>query len=148
MSKKNNLGFVYKEEILERSINPGFSSKLSKADKLVSGLNPFCGDEVKFHFNLNQDNITNIYLELEGCAIHKASSSLLAEIILNENIHIIPTICDEFITFFNTKSNSNYKFKNQKLQITNPIHSVKSNQIRIKCVLLSWNAIYNNLFTN
>ncbi len=148
MSKKNNLDFVYKEEILERSINPGFSSELSKADKLVSGLNPFCGDEVKFHFNLNQDNITNIYLELEGCAIHKASSSLLAEIILNENIHIIPTICDEFITFFNTKSNSNYKFKNQKLQITNPIHSVKSNQIRIKCVLLSWNAIYNNLFTN
>jgi len=148
MSKKNNLDFVYKEEILERSINPGFSSELSKADKLISGLNPFCGDEVKFHFNLNQDNITNIYLELEGCAIHKASSSLLAEIILNENIHIIPTICDEFITFFNTKSNSNYKFKNQKLQITNPIHSVKSNQIRIKCVLLSWNAIYNNLFTN
>jgi len=146
MSKKNNLGFVYKEEILERSTNPGFSSKLSKADKLVSGLNPFCGDEVKFHFNLNQDNITNIYLELEGCAIHKASSSLLAEIILNENIDIIPTICDEFITFFNAKSNSSHKFKNQKLQITNPIHSVKSNQIRIKCVLLSWNAIYNNLF--
>ena len=146
MSKKNNLGFVYKEEILERSINPGFSSKLSKADKLVSGLNPFCGDEVKFHFNLNQDNITNIYLELEGCAIHKASSSLLAEIILNENINIIPIICDEFITFFNAKNNSNHKFKNQKLKITNPIHSVKFNQIRIKCVLLSWNAIYNNLF--
>ena len=146
MSKNNNLDFVYKEEILERSINPGFSSKLSKADKLVSGLNPFCGDEVKFHFNLNQDNITNIYLELEGCAIHKASSSLLAEIILNENINIIPIICDEFITFFNAKNNSNHKFKNQKLQITNPIHSVKFNQIRIKCVLLSWNAIYNNLF--
>tara|TARA_B100001245_G_C22831409_1_gene399899 strand:+ start:174 stop:620 length:447 start_codon:yes stop_codon:yes gene_type:complete len=146
MSKKNNLDFVYKEEILERSINPGFSSELSKTDKLVSGLNPFCGDEVKFHFNLNQDNITNIYLELEGCAIHKASSSLPAEIILNENINIIPIICDEFITFFNAKNNSNHKFKNQKLQITNPIHSVKSNQIRIKCVLLSWNAIYNNLF--
>ena len=146
MSKKNNLDFVYKEEILERSINPGFSSELSKTDKLVSGLNPFCGDEVKFHFNLNQDNITNIYLELEGCAIHKASSSLLAEIILNENINIIPIICDEFITFFNAKNNSNHKFKNQKLKITNPIHSVKFNQIRIKCVLLSWNAIYNNLF--
>lgn len=146
MSKKNNLDFVYKEEILERSINPGFSSELSKTDKLVSGLNPFCGDEVKFHFNLNQDNIINIYLELEGCAIHKASSSLLAEIILNENIKLIPIICDEFITFFNAKNNSNHKFKNQKLQITNPIHSVKSNQIRIKCVLLSWNAIYNNLF--
>jgi|TARA_B100001964_G_C14045805_1_gene514727 nitrogen fixation NifU-like protein len=148
MSKKNNLDFVYKEEILERSLNPGFSSKLSKADKLVSGLNPFCGDEVKFHFNLNQDNITNIYLELEGCAIHKASSSFLAEILLNENINIIPSICDEFITFFNGKSNSNHKFKNQKLHITSPIHSVKSNQIRIKCVLLSWNAIYNNLFKN
>ena len=148
MSKKNNLDFVYKEEILERSINPGFSSELSKTDKLVSGLNPFCGDEVKFHFNLNQDNIINIYLELEGCAIHKASSSLLAEIILNENIKLIPIICDEFITFFNAKNNSNHKFKNQKLQITNPIHSVKSNQIRIKCVLLSWNAIYNNLLKN
>ena len=148
MSKKNNLDFVYKEEILERSINPGFSSELSKADKLISGLNPFCGDEVKFHFNLNQDNITNIYLELEGCAIHKASSSLLAEIILNENIKTIQKVCDEFISFFNTKNNSNHKFQNQKLQITNPIHSVKSNQIRIKCVLLSWNAIYNNLLKN
>ena len=35
---------------------------ISKVDKFISGLNPFCGDEVKFHFNLNQDNITNIYL--------------------------------------------------------------------------------------
>ena len=148
MSKNNNLDFVYKEEILERSINPGFSSELSKVDKLISGLNPFCGDEVKFHFNLNQDIITNIYLELEGCAIHKASSSLLAEIIQNENINVIPNICDEFISFFNTKNNPNHKFQNQKLQITNPIHSVKSNQIRIKCVLLSWNAIYNNLLKN
>jgi nitrogen fixation NifU-like protein len=148
MSKKNNLDFVYKEEILERSLNPGFSSKLSKVDKLISGLNPFCGDEVKFHFNLNQNKITNIYLELEGCAIHKASSSLLAEIVLNENIQTIQTICNEFISFFNTKNNSNPIFQNQKLQITNPIHNVKSNQIRIKCVLLSWNAIYNNLFKN
>ena len=74
MSKNNNLDFVYKEEILERSINPGFSSELSKVDKFISGLNPFCGDEVEFHFNLKQDIITNIYLELEGCAIHKASS--------------------------------------------------------------------------
>ena len=146
MSEKNNLDFVYKEEILKRSINPGFSSELSKVDKFISGLNPFCGDEVKFHFNLNQNNITNIYLELEGCAIHKASSSLLAEVILNENINTIQKVCDEFISFFNTKNNSNQKFQNQKLQITNPIHSVKSNQIRIKCVLLSWNAIYNNLF--
>ena len=52
MSEKNNVDFVYKEEILKRSINPGFSSKLSKVDKFISGLNPFCGDEVKFHFNL------------------------------------------------------------------------------------------------
>ncbi len=148
MSKNNNLDFVYKEEILERSINPGFSSELSKVDKFISGLNPFCGDEVKFHFNLNHDIVTNIYLELEGCAIHKASSSLLAEIIQNENINVIPNICNEFISFFNTKNNPNHKFQNQKLQITNPIHSVKSNQIRIKCVLLSWNAIYNNLLKN
>ncbi len=148
MSKKNNLDFVYKEEILERSLNPGFSSKLSKVDKIISGLNPFCGDEIKFHFNLKQSNITDIFLELEGCAIHKASSSLLAEIILNENIDSIPEICDEFISFFNTKTNSDHKFKNNKLQITSSIHSVKSNQIRIKCVLLSWNAIYNNLFKN
>ena len=146
MSEKNNLDFVYKEEILKRSINPGFSSELSKVDKFISGLNPFCGDEVKFHFNLSHNNITNIYLELEGCAIHKASSSLLAEVILNENINTIQKVCDEFISFFNTKNNSNQEFQNQKLQITNPIHSVKSNQIRIKCVLLSWNAIYNNLF--
>ena len=146
MSEKNNLDFVYKEEILKRSINPGFSSELSKVDKFISGLNPFCGDEVKFHFNLSHNNITNIYLELEGCAIHKASSSLLAEVILNENINTIQKVCDEFISFFNTKNNSNQKFQNHKLQIINPIHSVKSNQIRIKCVLLSWNAIYNNLF--
>ena len=146
MSEKNNLDFVYKEEILKRSINPGFSSELSKVDKFISGLNPFCGDEVKFHFNLSHNNITNIYLELEGCAIHKASSSLLAEVNLNENINTIQKVCDEFISFFNTKNNSNQKFQNHKLQITNPIHSVKSNQIRIKCVLLSWNAIYNNLF--
>ena len=147
MSNYDQLGFVYKKEILDRSIEPGFDNLISNADKLITGLNPFCGDEVKYHINLKENILTNIYLEVEGCAIHKASSSFLSDVIINEKVLEVQSMCEEFISYFKKNNDENKQFKNDKLNIASPLLDIKSNQIRIKCVLLSWNTMYNNLFS-
>ncbi len=143
MSDQKDLGFVYKKEILNRSANPGFTKPISNPDKIIKGLNPFCGDEVIFNINLHKDKISSIYLEVEGCAIHKSSSSILSEIILGKQISEIETLCNEFISYFKNDNNNSI---NPKLLIAAPLFDIKTNQIRIKCALLSWNTIYNNLF--
>jgi nitrogen fixation NifU-like protein len=143
MSDQKDLGFVYKKEILNRSANPGFSEPISNPDKIIKGLNPFCGDEVIFNMNIHKNKISSIYLEVEGCAVHKSSSSILSEIILDEQINEIEALCNEFISYFKNDSNNSI---NPKLLLANPLFDIKNNQIRIKCALLSWNTIYNNLF--
>ena len=145
MSNYDKLGFVYKKEILDRSIKPGFDNLISNADKLITGLNPFCGDEVKYHIKLKENILTNIYLEVEGCAIHKASSSFLCDVIINEKVLEVQSMCEEFISYFKKNNDENKEFKNEKLKIAIPLLDIKTNQIRIKCVLLSWNTMYNNL---
>tara|TARA_B110000263_G_C15285596_1_gene500599 strand:- start:1394 stop:1846 length:453 start_codon:yes stop_codon:yes gene_type:complete len=147
MSNYDKLGFVYKKEILDRSIKPGFDNLISNADKLITGLNPFCGDEVKYHIKLKENILTNIYLEVEGCAIHKASSSFLCDVIINEKVLEVQSMCEEFISYFKKNNDENKEFKNEKLKIAIPLLDIKTNQIRIKCVLLSWNTMYNNLFS-
>ena len=128
MSDQKNLGFVYKKEILNRSANPGFSEPISNPDKIIKGLNPFCGDEVVFNMNLNKHKISSIYLEVEGCAVHKSSSSILSEIILNKQINEIEELCNEFISYFKNDINDSI---NPELLLADPLFDIKANQIRI-----------------
>ena len=93
--------------------------------------------------NLNKHKISSIYLEVEGCAVHKSSSSILSEIILNKQINEIEELCNEFISYFKNDINDSI---NPELLLADPLFDIKANQIRIKCALLSWNTIYNNLF--
>tara|TARA_Y100001960_G_scaffold153172_1_gene161596 strand:- start:566 stop:1015 length:450 start_codon:yes stop_codon:yes gene_type:complete len=147
MPNKKNLRFVYNKEILDRSSNPGFDEKIENPDKIIKGLNPFCGDEVKFSILISDNKVSSINLKVEGCAVHKASSSILCEIISDESINHIQSICNDFISFFKNEQTVHKVYKNSKLKLASSLFDIKSNQIRIKCALLSWNTIYNNLFS-
>ena len=147
MSNTENLRFVYNKEILDRSSKPGFEKKIENPDKIIKGLNPFCGDEVKFSILLSDNKVSSINLEVEGCAVHKASSSILCEIIIDESVNHIQGICDDFISFFKNEHLDSKIYQNSKLKLASSLFDIKSNQIRIKCALLSWNTIYNNLFS-
>jgi nitrogen fixation protein NifU and related proteins len=70
---------LYRDVILDHNRQPRNFGALEPADASVEGFNPMCGDHLTLHLKLNQDMISDIRFEGQGCAISTASASLMTE---------------------------------------------------------------------
>src|SRR5881394_3091205 len=70
---------LYQELIVDHSRRPRNFRRLEGATFEAEGFNPLCGDRVKVYLDVEKDVIHDISFEGEGCAISKASASLMTE---------------------------------------------------------------------
>ena len=70
---------LYQEVILDHNKHPHNFGELSDADRHADGFNPLCGDKLVVYVNLDADTITDVRFEGSGCAISKASASLMTD---------------------------------------------------------------------
>jgi nitrogen fixation NifU-like protein len=69
---------LYQQFILEHNKNPRNFSKMDHATHAAEGYNPLCGDHLTVYLRINADNIIeDITFEGDGCAISKASTSMM-----------------------------------------------------------------------
>jgi nitrogen fixation NifU-like protein len=73
------LNDLYRDVILDHNRQPRNFGDLSPADASVEGFNPMCGDHLTLRLRLNEDTISDIRFEGQGCAISTASASLMTE---------------------------------------------------------------------
>jgi nitrogen fixation protein NifU and related proteins len=73
------LNELYRDVILDHNRQPRNFGALEPADASVEGFNPMCGDHLTLRLRLNQDTISDIRFEGQGCAISTASASLMTE---------------------------------------------------------------------
>ena len=73
------LNDLYRDVILDHNRQPRNFGALELADASVEGFNPMCGDHLTLRLRLNQDTISDIRFEGQGCAISTASASLMTE---------------------------------------------------------------------
>lgn len=74
----SELRALYQEVILDHNKNPRNFRKLENADRVVDGYNPLCGDHYTIYLKLTDDRIEEITFEGAGCAISKASASVMS----------------------------------------------------------------------
>ena len=72
---------LYREVILDHNKRPRNFGRLDPADALANGHNPLCGDRLTVTLNLSGDHIDDVKFEGNGCAISKASASLMTDAI-------------------------------------------------------------------
>jgi|SRR5437867_598693 len=72
---------LYQELIIDHSRRPRNFRRLEGATHNAEGFNPLCGDKVKVYVRLQNDIVCDATFEGEGCAISKASASLMTETI-------------------------------------------------------------------
>jgi nitrogen fixation NifU-like protein len=72
---------LYQEVILDHNKNPRNFHKMENATKVLDGQNPLCGDHYTLFLLLENDIIKDISFEGAGCAISKASASLMSSIL-------------------------------------------------------------------
>ncbi|GAC1329110.1 MAG: SUF system NifU family Fe-S cluster assembly protein [Steroidobacteraceae bacterium] len=73
------LNDLYRDVILDHNRRPRNFGGLEAADASVEGFNPMCGDRLTVRLRLEDDKISDIRFEGEGCAISTASASMMTE---------------------------------------------------------------------
>src|SRR5256885_1215065 len=70
---------LYQEVILEHSKAPRNYRELSAANRKAEGYNPLCGDHFTVYVRMQGDSIQDISFQGSGCAISKASASMMTQ---------------------------------------------------------------------
>jgi nitrogen fixation NifU-like protein len=70
---------LYQDVILEHSKAPRNYRELTKANHKAEGFNPLCGDHFTVYLDLDGDSIRDISFQGSGCAISKASASMMTQ---------------------------------------------------------------------
>src|SRR5271155_1741527 len=70
---------LYRDVILDHNRLPRNFGGLDPADASVEGFNPLCGDRLTVRLKVDDDRISDIRFEGQGCAISTASASLMTE---------------------------------------------------------------------
>jgi len=73
------LNDLYRDVILDHNRRPRNFGGLEPADASVEGFNPLCGDRLTVRLKMDDDTISDIRFEGQGCAISTASASLMTE---------------------------------------------------------------------
>lgn len=68
---------LYQEIILDHNRRPRHFGVLKDATHHAEGYNPLCGDQVTVYLHLDGDTIRDISFDGQGCAISRASASLM-----------------------------------------------------------------------
>ena len=75
----NELRDLYQEVILDHGRKPRNFKVLADANRHAEGLNPLCGDHYTLQFKVDGDVIQDVGFQGSGCAISKASASLMTQ---------------------------------------------------------------------
>src|SRR3989338_9408404 len=78
---------LYQQVILDHHKNPSNFKKLEHITHTAEGYNPLCGDHLNVYLHINKENIIeNISFDGDGCAISRASSSMMTSAIKGKTV--------------------------------------------------------------
>ncbi|MBC61054.1 MAG: SUF system NifU family Fe-S cluster assembly protein [Zetaproteobacteria bacterium] len=140
----NNQIALYQQVILDHNRNPKNFKKLCPASHFSEGYNPLCGDHLWVYLNVCKNKtISDISFNGEGCAISKASASLMTDIIKGKSIRDVKELSDIFLNMLKDPNNKDLQLeKIGKLKIFSGVSKYPS---RIKCASLCWHALIGAL---
>jgi nitrogen fixation NifU-like protein len=137
MSELNDL---YQEVILEHNKNPRNFREIENADKTAEGHNPLCGDQLKLYLAMENDTVKDVAFKGSGCAISKASASMMTQVVKGKTREEAEIIFDEFhrmvLGEMDEESEGNHL---GKLKI---FAGVREFPARVKCASLSWHTLH------
>jgi len=136
---ENKIEDLYQEIILEHNKNPFYYYKMKEATHYFKGHNSFCGDKIEIFLKLSGKVIDEISFYGEGCAICKASASMMVSILKGL---VITEALDRFEYFHNLLNNKFIEnIKDEKYKDLNVFEGVRKYPIRIKCAILAWHTM-------
>ena len=130
---------LYQEMVIDHNNKPRNFRKLEKADRSVEGYNPLCGDRFTLYLDVEGDVIADIGFQGSGCAISRASASLMTETVKGKS----KTEAEEFFKIFHQMitRKPGADFDAEALGDLEILSGVSEFPVRVKCATLLWHAL-------
>jgi len=129
---------LYQDVILEHSKSPRNYRELPGANHKAEGYNPLCGDHFTLYLNLDGDVIRDITFQGSGCAISKASASMMTQSLKGKSKEEAEKLFEHFHSLVTGKVNGN-QAELGKLAV---FSGVSEFPVRVKCATLAWHALH------
>ena len=131
---------LYQEVILDHNRKPRNWGSIVNANRHADGHNPLCGDHIKLTLHIADDRIDAIAFEGHGCAICKASSSMMTGAVKGKTVQEAEMLVDEFRGMATgTLDPESQETHLGKLKV---FAGVKDLPSRVKCAILPWHTLH------
>jgi len=132
-----DLSELYQQVILDHNRSPRNFKRIESANRRAEGNNPLCGDRIQLYVQLDGETISDIGFQMPqgaGCAISKASASLMTEAVKGKPAADAEAMFQAFRDMLAGGNNAPGKLA--------AFSGVRAFPSRIKCANLAWHALH------
>lgn len=134
------LAELYQDIILDHHKRPRNFRILDQPSSSAEGLNPLCGDEVRVYVSLKGDVLEDISFQGQGCALSKASASLMTVRLKHKTLREARADIDS-ICMLLTQEEEPDASTLEHCGDLGALAGIRKFPARIKCATLPWHAL-------
>jgi len=138
----SDLRELYQQVILDHNKNPRNFHEMADATRRVEGYNPLCGDHYTVFVRVDGDTIREVSFTGNGCAISKASASVMSSTVKGKSKAEAESLFD---TFHRLVTGDNSGLSAADLGRLAAFSGVSEFPARIKCATLAWHTLKSAL---
>ena len=137
MSELNEL---YQEVILEHNKKPRNYREMETANRRADGQNPLCGDQLTVYLEMEENKVKDVAFVGAGCAIFKASASMMTQAVKGKTKAEAETLFEEFGRM--VRGEMDAEREENSLGRLKIFAGVREFPARVKCASLSWHTVH------
>ncbi len=134
MSLERGLDSLYREVVMDHHRHPRGAAAIAAPSVEAKGHNPSCGDEVRMQLEVAGGRIRRVAVLTQGCAVSRASGSMLAELVEGLTVDEARRVAELFRRSMHGESAPT----EIELGDLEALTGVRQFPVRIKCALLPW----------
>ncbi|MEO6213530.1 MAG: Fe-S cluster assembly sulfur transfer protein SufU [Vicinamibacterales bacterium] len=132
-----DLNDLYQEVILDHNRRPRNFRTIAGASHHAEGFNPLCGDHLSLTLQVDGQTISDVAFEGAGCAISKASASLMTDAVKGKSVDEAQALFQRFHSMVTTPPAEPVENMG-KLSV---LAGVRAFPVRVKCASLAWHTL-------
>ena len=132
-----DLNDLYQEVILDHNRRPRNFRTIEGASHHADGYNPLCGDKLSLTVQVDGDSIADVAFVGSGCAISKASASLMTDAVKGKSVEEARSLFERFHRMVTTPPDAPV----EDLGKLSVFGGVREFPVRVKCASLAWHTL-------
>jgi nitrogen fixation NifU-like protein len=135
----SDLRDLYQEVILDHNRRPRNFRALDTANRTAEGFNPLCGDRLTVYLRVNDGVIEEVSFLGSGCAISKASASLMTDTLRGKTVEEADDLFRQFHHMVTSPPDT--PTSADRLGKLAVFAGVRDYPVRVKCASLPWHTV-------